>query len=96
MVLVGMGLLVVGWVVAAGFFGQVCAFVDVNFCTGDSAAVDLFDLEAGVEVQGRCGLVEDGGIDAGVNEGSEKHVTADAGEAVEIGDAHGDIVSRAR
>jgi len=101
MVLVGMGLLMAGWAVAgwgvtSGLFGQVCAIVNVNFCRGDSAAVDLFDLEAGVEVQGGCGLVEDGRIDAGINEGSEKHVTTDAGEAVEIGDAHGDIVSRVR
>ena len=28
-------------------------------------------------------------IEAGVEEGSEKHVATDAGEAVEVGDAHG-------
>ena len=72
-----------------------CAFVDVNFCGGDSAAVDLFDFEGGVEIQGGGGFVEDVGIDSGVDEGSEEHVAADAGEAVEVGDAHGVIVSRA-
>ena len=76
-----------------GVFGEVCAFVDVNFGGGDSAAVDLFDLEGGVEIQGGGGLVEDGGVEAGVDEGSEEHVAADAGEAVEVGDAHGGIVS---
>ena len=93
----GVDLLVVRWVVFGGmdvgFFGEVCAFVDVNFCGGDSAAVDLFYLEGGVEIQGGGGLVEDGGIEAGVDEGSEEHVTTDAGEAVEVGDAHGGIVS---
>jgi hypothetical protein len=28
-------------------------------------------------------------IEAGVEEGSEEHVATDAGEAVEVGDAHG-------
>ena len=37
--------------------------------------------------------MEDGGIEAGVDEGSEEHVATDAGEAVEVGDAHGVIVS---
>src|SRR5258707_9271417 len=78
---------------AAGFFGEVFAFVDVNFGGGDSAAVDFFDLDGGVEIEGGGGLVEDGWIEAGVDEGSEKHVTTDAGEAVEVGDSHGVIVS---
>jgi hypothetical protein len=96
-VLVGVGLLVVrcvvlGWV-DVRFFREPFAFVDVNLGGGDSAAVDLFYLEAGVQVQGGGGLVEDGGIDTGIDEGSEEHVTTDAGEAVEIGDTHGRIVS---
>jgi hypothetical protein len=49
--------------------GQLCAFVDVNFGGGDSAAVDFFYLEAGVEVQRGYGFVEDFGIQASVNEG---------------------------
>src|SRR6266702_6885764 len=91
-VLVGVGLLMVRRVVLGGrdlgFFGELCAFIDVNLCGGDSAAVYLFYLEGGVEVQGGGGLVQDGGIEAGVDEGSEEHVAADAGEAVEVGDAH--------
>jgi hypothetical protein len=66
----------------------------VNFCGGDSAAVDLFDVEGGVEIQGGGGFVEDFWIDSGVDEGSEEHVAGDAGEAVEVGDTHEDIVSR--
>jgi len=37
--------------------------------------------------------MDDFGIEAGVDEGSEEHVAADAGEAIEVGDAHGVIVS---
>jgi len=57
-----------------GLFGDDFAFVDVDFGGGDSAAVDFFDLQGSVEIQGRCGFVEYPGIDSGVNEGSEKHV----------------------
>ena len=74
-------------------FGEFCAFVDVNFGGGDSAAVYLFYLEGGVEIQGGGGPVEDGGIETGVDEGSEEHVAADAREAVEVGDSHEVIVS---
>lgn len=70
------------------------AFVDLNLCGRDTAAVDPFDFEGGVEIEGGSGLVEDLWIDSGVDEGSEKHVAGDAGEAVEVGDAHGGIVSR--
>ena len=65
----------------------------MNFCGGDTAAVDLFDFEGGVEVECGYGFVEDFGIDSGVDEGSEKHVARDAGEAVEVGDSHEVIVS---
>ena len=66
----------------------------MDFGAGDAAAVDLFDLEGGSEVEGGGGVVEDLRVEAGVEEGSEEHVATDAGEAVEVGDAHGAIVSR--
>ena len=72
------------------------AFVDLNLCGRDTAAVDPFDFEGGVEIEGGSGLVEDLWIDSGVDEGSEKHVAGDAGEAIEVGDSHGVIVSWAR
>ena len=61
----------------------------MDFGAGDAAAVDLFDLEGGAEVEGGGGVVEDLRVEAGVEEGSEEHVATDAGEAVEVGDAHG-------
>lgn len=79
--------------VSWGGFGEVVAFEDVDFGGGDAAAVDFFDLEGCAEVEGGGGLVEDLGVDSGVDESSEKHVATDAGEAVEVGDAHDRIVS---
>ena len=38
--------------------------------------------------------MEDLWVDSGVDERAEEHVTADAGEAIEVGDAHEFIVSR--
>ena len=90
-VLMGVGMLFVRVIVM--FFGKLCAFVDVNLAGGDAAAVNFFDPKGGVEVQGSYGFVEDFGIDSCVDEGPEKHIAADAGEAVEIGDAHGTILS---
>lgn len=75
-------------------FGQVFSIEDMNFGGGDSAAVYLFNFEGGAEVERGGGFVEELGIDPGVDECSEEHVSADAGEAVQIGDAHGAIVSR--
>ena len=66
----------------------------MDFGAGDAAAVYLFDLEGGSEVEGGGGVVEDLRVEAGVEESSEEHVATDAGEAVEVGDAHGAIVSR--
>jgi len=95
---VGMGMVVVfGWcnVVRrlAGFFGGMGAVEDLDAGGGDAAAVGLFDLEGGAEVEGGGGVVEDLGVDSGVDEGCEEHVAADACEAVEVGDAHEAIVS---
>jgi hypothetical protein len=76
-------------VVFVSLFGEVVAFEDVDLGAGDAAAVDGFDAERGVEVEGSYGVVKDFSGNAGVEESAEKHVSSDAGEAVEIGDAHG-------
>jgi hypothetical protein len=70
-------------------FGWVAGFEDVDLGAGDAAAVDGFDAETGVEVEGSYGVVKDFSGNASVEESAEKHVSSDAGEAVEIGDAHG-------
>ena len=74
-------------------FGQLVAYHDVDLGRGDAAAVDGMDAEGGSEAEGGGGLVEDGGIDPGVDESAQEHVSADAGKAVEIGDSHRVIVA---
>ncbi len=69
-------------------FGQFCAFEDVNFGCGDSAAVNAFDLEACAQIEGCGGFVKDFWIDSNIDKRSEKHVTTDSSEAVKVGDAH--------
>ena len=75
------------------FLGGLGSVEDVDAGRGDAAAVDFFDLEGGTEIEGGDGVVEDLGGESGVEESAEEHVSADAGKAVEIGDAHGVIVS---
>ena len=70
-------------------FGKVAMFEDVDFGAGDAAAVDFFDFEGRSEIESDGGVVKDLRIEAGVEEGPEEHVATDAGEAVEVGDAHG-------
>jgi hypothetical protein len=77
----------VGMVV--GVLGGVAAFQDIDLGRRDSAAIGLLDGERSVEFQCSDGLMEDFGGDASVDQGSEKHVAAYAGETVEIGNAHG-------
>jgi hypothetical protein len=67
--LVGVFVFVGVWVfvnvfVSMGGFGEVVAFVDVDFGGGDSAAIDFFDLERSVEVQRGGGFVQNFGIDS--------------------------------
>ena len=68
--------------------GKVLAFKDVDLGAGDAASIHGFDVQRRAEVHGGCCILKDAGVDPGVNQGSEKHVSGDAGEAVEIGDAH--------
>lgn len=70
-------------------FGELAVFEDVYFGAGDAAAIDFFDLEGRSEVDGGGGVVQDLRIEASVEEGTEEHVATDAGEAIEVGDAHG-------
>ena len=79
---------VVGVRLAVGF-RELAVFEDVDFGAGDAAAVDFFDFDGGSEIESGGGVVKDLRIEAGVEESSEEHVATDAGEAVEVGDAHG-------
>ncbi len=81
-----------GW----GGFGGTAVFEHDDAGCGDSAAVDLFNLEGGVEIKGGGGFVQDVGTEAGIEESGEKHIAADSGEAVEVGNPHGGYCFMAR
>jgi hypothetical protein len=87
LVIVSMAQLCVG-VVRMGVFGGVAAFEDIDLGRGDPAAIGLLDGEGRVKFECGDGLMEDFWGDAGVDQCAEKHISADAGEAVKIGDTH--------
>ena len=72
-------------------FGEMAVFEDVDLGAGDAAAVYGFDPETGVDAERPGRVVEHVFGNAGVDEGAEKHVAGDTGEAIEVGDAHGDL-----
>lgn len=71
-----------------GMFCEAARLEHVDLNGGDSAAIGLLDGKSCVEVECGDGLMENFGGDAGSNQCPEKHVAANAGEAIEIGDAH--------
>lgn len=75
------------------FISQLGAIEDKDLGRGDAAAVDLFGSEGDPEVEGGDSVVQNLGGESGVEQSAEKHISADAGKAVEVSDAHGAIVS---
>lgn len=69
-----------GWL---AFSGQ-----DVDFCRVNAAAVYAVHFEMNAEVERIDGILKDGDGNASIDERGEEHVSADTGEAVEIGDLH--------
>src|SRR6185437_9125606 len=69
-------------------FCDLAPFEHMDFGAGDAAAVYLLNAQRGVEREGYGCLVQHLGWHAGVKQCAEKHVSRDAGVAVEIGDAH--------
>jgi hypothetical protein len=68
--------------------GNLAAFEHIDLGAGDSTAVDFFDPEAGTEIERRGCVVEDVSWNSGVDQGPEKHVACDTGEAVKISNTH--------
>jgi hypothetical protein len=62
--------------------GEVTILEDVDLGCRDAAAIDLLNLQRGSDVEGGGGLPEDFKGDAGVDQGAEKHVACDSGEAI--------------
>lgn len=65
---------------------------DIDLGSGESAAADFAHLETCADVQCRSGLFEQGKGHARVDKGAEQHVAADAGEALQISDSHGNEI----
>ena len=77
--------------VAVGNFrlGGCAVLEDGNFLRGDAGAVYRFRSKGSAQLERfRC-VLKDSKRDACVEEGSQEHVTGDAGETVKIGDTHG-------
>jgi len=65
------------------------ASFDVNFCGGNGFAFDAFGGDGpAVEMELAQLGFEGGEFEAGVDEGAENHVAADAGETVEVSEFH--------
>ena len=71
-----------------GFGWLACGGQDIDFCGVDAAAVHAAHIEMNAEVKGVDGFLKNRDGNAGVDERGKKHVSADAGEAIEIGDVH--------
>jgi hypothetical protein len=84
-VLVGMVVVVM---VMAGGFGELSVFQDIDLGGADAAAVYMMKVQLGSYIQGFGRLLQKFGGDSGVEERSQEHVSADAGEAFEISDTH--------
>jgi hypothetical protein len=61
---------------------------DVDFGSAETAAHDLPVLEARANVESRNRVLKNREGNASIDEGAEKHVAADAGEAFEISNSH--------
>jgi hypothetical protein len=61
----------------------------MGFARADATAVYRIKGEGCAEVERGGGLLEQFGSDAGGDQGAEEHITAEAGKAFEIANAHG-------
>lgn len=61
---------------------------DVNLCRVDATAVGAVQIELNAKVKRIDSFLKNGNRNACVDERGEKHVSADAGETIEIGDLH--------
>ncbi len=70
--------------------GFVAVDPHMSFARADAAAVYRIEGEGCAEIERGSGLLKKFRRDAGVDQGAEEHVTAEAGEAFEIANAHDD------
>jgi hypothetical protein len=67
----------------------------VNLSCANAAAADAAHFQAGSQVEGCNGLLQQSQGHAGVNQHAEKHVAADPGKAIKISYAHNKVCRNA-
>lgn len=72
--------------VGVGCAVRCCENVDLG--AGDAAALNLACFQTRADAKRRSGLLQDFERYTGIDQGAEEHVAADAGKAVQIGNAH--------
>jgi hypothetical protein len=68
--------------------GIIAADQHACFSRADAAAIYRVEYEGCAEIEGRGGLLEERGRDAGVDQGAEQHVSTEPGKAFEIANTH--------
>src|ERR1700733_9940662 len=68
--------------------GIIAADQHARFSRADAATIYGIEDEGRAEIEGRGGLLEERGRDAGVDQGAEQHVSTEPGEAFEIANTH--------
>jgi hypothetical protein len=68
--------------------GEMAVDEHMDLGAGDAAAVDLLHLQAGAQVQGSGGVMENLRRNSSVDQRSKEHVARDPGEAVKISNTH--------
>lgn len=74
-------------------FGQLAVFQHVHFGRSNPTAIDGFNAKRGVEIERGDYLVKNSLRNAGVEKRAEEHIAGDAGEAVEVSNAHASSLS---
>src|SRR6266436_963853 len=62
---------------------------DAHRSGGKAAFANLFDFHADWQIQGSERLLNHAGVDAGIDQSAQRHVAADAAEAVKMSHFHG-------
>src|SRR5260370_33486817 len=63
---------------------------DVHRSGGKAAFADRFDFHADLQIQGGERLLNRAGVDASVDQSAQRHIAADASEAVKMSPFHGE------
>jgi hypothetical protein len=91
-VIMRMGMIVRGIGFVAVMIVRRVGFVAVDkyarLACADAAAIYGIEDEGCAEIEGRGGLLEERGRDAGFDQGAEQHVSTEPGEAFEIANTH--------